>query len=317
MNARTGLLTVGLLAGLSTLAVSCGGGSSKPLTEDDYCTQRAGKECEVADTCQFSVETCKTARKLLCTMQVTAIKSTPNTPRVFHPENVPACISKAADVYKLTTIKPSDMADLADVCNYVFQGNVVKLAACMVKYDCKDRGATICDKGFCADKLVKGTGIQCPEFGAVCMPPEYCTTVGAATKCVPKKGSGEPCDATTPCLDTLRCAGGACAPLLKLNDKCTSDDDCSTDAPYCNPYAGNECGKGLTFATHSPSCSAFGDTEAAAPTGAAGSGGTPGGDGAAGSGGGGGAGGDGAAGATGAAGSDAAATADGSDGAAD
>src|SRR5882672_12148757 len=74
MNARTELLKMGLLAGLSTLAISCGGGSSKPLTEDDFCVQRAEKECLVAgtDKCSFTVDTCKAARKLLCMMQVSA-----------------------------------------------------------------------------------------------------------------------------------------------------------------------------------------------------------------------------------------------------
>jgi len=63
MNARTELLKMGLLAGLSTLAISCGGGSSKPLTEDDFCVQKSTKECEIADTCSVTATDCQTARK--------------------------------------------------------------------------------------------------------------------------------------------------------------------------------------------------------------------------------------------------------------
>jgi hypothetical protein len=316
MNLRTRPSTMMLLGLLSPiLAASCGGGGAKPLTEDDFCTQKAAKECAVANTCSTTADACQAARKQLCTTWVSSIK-TADAQRMFHSENVAACVSKAGSVYALTTIKPSDLSDLDDVCNYVFQGAVAKLAACMTKYDCKDRGATICDKGFCADKVVKGTDLQCSDLGAVCSATQFCTMVGPTMKCVNKKGTGETCDATTPCDDTrmLRCTGGACGPLLKLNDKCCSDADCAATAPYCNPYAGYECTTGLTFATHSPSCSAFGDTMATAPagtptctTGAAGTGG----GGAGGGGAGGGAGGAGGAGGSGGSGSDAAAGAGG------
>lgn len=271
MSARSGfLLTFGVLASVSTLLVGCGGGSAKPLTEDDFCTQKAGKECKtIVDTCSASATDCQTARKQLCLAWVDSVKSVAGTPRVFTPANVGACLSKTESVYKQTLIKPADLAALDDVCEYVFQGDVAKLDACMVKYDCKDRGATICDKGHCADQVVKSTGLQCSDYGATCSTAQYCTMVDDAKKCVNKKGAGETCDATTPCVDTLRCLNGTCQPLLKSGDKCCTNSDCPTAAPYCNPYAGFVCSTGLNFATHSPSCSAFGDTAAAAPTGTA------------------------------------------------
>lgn len=274
MSARSGfLVTFGVLASVSTLLVGCGGGSTKPLTEDDFCTQKAGKECKtIVDTCSASATDCQAARKQVCLDWVTSIKAVPGTPRKFTEANVGACLSKAESVYKQTLIKPADLAALDDVCEYVFQGDVAKLDACMVKYDCKDK-SVLCDKGFCATKQVKPTNEQCSDYGAVCQPAQYCTTVGAAKKCVDKKGTGEACDAANPCQDTLRCLNGACAPLLKSGDKCCTDSDCpstgSDPAPYCNPYAGFVCSTGLNFATHSPSCSAFGDTAATAPTGSA------------------------------------------------
>jgi hypothetical protein len=126
-----------------------------------------------------------------------------------------------------------------------------------------------------------GANLLCSDFGAVCSPSQYCTMMGAAMQCVDKKGTGVACDANTPCQDILRCVGGVCAARLMASAKCCNDNDCPTAAPYCNPYAGYECGSGLTFAAHSPSCTAFGDSEATPPagtptctaTGAAGSGG--------------------------------------------
>src|SRR6267142_3940999 len=114
MNARTELLKMGLLAGLSTLAISCGGGSSKPLTEDDFCVQKSTKECEIADTCSVTATDCQTARKKVCKDWVAAIK-TADPQRVFRPENVAACVNKTADVYRQSTIKPSDVATLDDL----------------------------------------------------------------------------------------------------------------------------------------------------------------------------------------------------------
>jgi hypothetical protein len=271
MRARTGLLlTFGMLAlaSVSTVLVGCGGGSSKPLTEDDFCTQKAGKECNtIADTCSTPPKDCQDARKQVCLDWVAAIKAVPGTPRVFTPGNIGACLDRTAAVYKQTLIKPADLTALDDICQYVFQGDVALLDTCDVKYDCKDRGNTICDKGHCATKVVKGGGQQCPEFGAVCTATQYCTKVADATMCVDKKGTGVTCDATTPCQDTLRCVSGSCVALLKSGDKCCTDSDCPTTAPYCNPYAGFVCSTGLNFATHSPSCSVFGDTAATAAVG--------------------------------------------------
>jgi hypothetical protein len=272
MSVRTGLLTIGVLASIATLSANCGGGGgSKPLTEDEFCTQKAGKECnKVVDSCSITSATdCQTARKKVCTDWIAAIKAVPGTPRIFTPANVGACLNKAGAVYAQTLIKPADLADLDDVCNYVFQGNVAKLSGttCMVNYDCKDRGATICDKGQCADKSVKPLNAQCSDFGAVCQPSQYCTMMGVAMKCVDKIAKGGTCSAAIPCIDTLRCTGGMCEDKLKLNDPCCTDDDCPTTAPYCNPYASYECTNGLSFATHSPSCVPFGDTNATAAVG--------------------------------------------------
>jgi hypothetical protein len=314
MNARIRLLTLSFLAGFSTLAVSCGGGGSKPLTEFDFCTQKAAAECQVASTCVVTMDACRTQREKVC---MDFVSATEVAPRVFVPGNVSACISKANSVYKQPVIKPSDMDALTDVCNYVFQGAVADLAACTTKYDCKN-SKDICDKGHCAAQMSVGANLQCANFGAVCGSAQFCKTIGAAMMCTDKGKQGAVCDAADPCLDAgFTCKGGTCVAQAGQGESCTSNADCSSTVPYCNPYASNKCSPGLTFSAGATSCNDYGGT--GSTTGAAGAGGgAAGGDGAAGSSGAAGAGGsDAAAGSSaGAAGSDAA-TADGSDGATD
>jgi hypothetical protein len=286
MNTCIRLWTLGILAVTSVGLSACGGGGSAPLSEDDFCSQKADKECIVTDLCSSDKDDCKAARKTACLSWVASIKAVPNTPREFVPANIGACINKTDSVYKKTVIKPADLADMDDVCNYVFQGDVKKDEACTTKYDCQ--GKVICDKGFCADKSVKGKDAQCSDLGAVCGTGQYCADVPPTKRCTDKAKTGETCSATVPCVEADYCAAdGKCALLLESGDACTASSDCGGAAPYCNPYAGNECSNGLTFATHSPSCAPFGDTDAA-PTGGAGTGGGAGmggGDGSAGTGG--------------------------------
>jgi hypothetical protein len=265
MNTRTGLLMISriaLLAGLSTLAVGCGGGSkAAPITEETYCTQRATAECAtVAVTCSVATpQDCETMRAALC-MQEGATIVAADAARVFDPTKVPACVAKAKSVYGLPLIKPSDLADLANVCNYVYHGDAAMMAACTTKYDCKD-ATVICDKGECATQVIKAANLQCSDHGAVCGASQYCSMTNATDYvCVNKASVGQPCSAATPCGSGLYCTNGTCQLSLGINAKCCTDSDCSADFPYCNPFAGYACGKGLTFATHSPSCVPFGDT---------------------------------------------------------
>jgi len=180
MNVRARLSTtmfLGLLA-VPLLVAGCGGGggSSKPLTIDDFCTMKASAECSVAATCVVPMSDCTAKRKSVCMSFVTAANV---APRVFVPGNVGACISKATSVYALPVIKPSDTDALADVCNYVFQGAVADLDTCTTKYDCKN-AHDICDKGHCAASKAVAAGAQCGNFGEVCPSTQYCKAVGAA-----------------------------------------------------------------------------------------------------------------------------------------
>src|SRR6185295_20238083 len=148
MKTRTWLGRAARAASLAmTMAMAMtgcgGGGGSTPLTEDQFCTQKAAKECQVTDRCGLQTKDgCLAQRKAACLAFAAASKV---APRVFHPENVGNCVNKTGTVYAKSTITPSDLADMNDACNSVFRGDVEMAAVCTVKYDCKATSA-ICDK---------------------------------------------------------------------------------------------------------------------------------------------------------------------------
>jgi hypothetical protein len=267
------------------LLVGCGGGGGgKTLTEADFCMQKAAAECQVTSICLTSMSLCTMQRQTACMMFAADAKASGK--RVFVPGNVSDCINKTTSAYKKTSpITPSDMQAVDDACNYVFQGKgVVNVDMCDVKYDCANK--VICDKGLCATQ--KNVSSACSNPGDTCPSDQYCAqNASSVYVCMPKGMSGATCSATTPCVDSLRCAGGSCTDRVASGGSCTSNADCATSAPFCDPYAGNKCDLGLSFASGSPSCSAFGGTTGAGGT----SGGTGGGGGSGGGAGSGGAGG--------------------------
>jgi hypothetical protein len=267
-------MIVGAGTGLFT---GCGGGGGgKQVTESDFCAQKADAECQVTSICLTDASLCKMQRQTLCTMFATNAKASGK--RVFVPGNVADCINKTKDAFKKTSpITPSDMATVDEACNYVFQGKgVVNVDMCDVKFDCANK--VICDKGFCATQ--KNVTSGCGNPGDVCPSDQYCAqNMSSVYVCMPKGMSGTACDGTKPCVDSLRCAGGSCTDRVASGGTCASNADCATSAPFCDPYAGNKCDLGLSFASGSPSCSAFGGTTGAGGTsgGTGGSGGSGGG----------------------------------------
>jgi hypothetical protein len=253
----------GLLAGCG------GGGSSKPLTESDFCAQKADAECQVTDRCVTTKDACKAERMALCTAFASAAKASGK--RKFVAENVGTCINKTTAVFaKTSAITPADTADMDDACNYVFQGTgEVQIAECTVKYDCA--GRVVCDKGFCANATTSAVNAPCAGPGAVCAMGSYCAPNASGNLvCTAKGMTGATCSATAPCLETLRCASGTCRDRLEAGSDCTSNDDCLAAAPYCDPYAGNKCDTGLFFAPNSTSCDDFGVTGGTPGTGGSG-----------------------------------------------
>jgi hypothetical protein len=289
------LVQAAAMAGL--LAGCGGGGSSKPLTETDFCNQKAEAECQVSDRCVTDKDACKADRMTVCTMFVADAKASGT--RFFTEGNVSNCINKTKSVYaKTAPITPTDMNDVSDACNYVFQGKAKVTEACTLKWDCADK-SHICDKMLCAPKVTKNSGDLCGNPGEICNTGSFCMMNGATYMCMARVASGMPCNTTMPpCLESLRCAAGTCADRVASAGSCSSNDDCISTAPFCDPYAGNKCDPGLSFAVGAPVCNDFGGSGSgpgtggqggtAGSTGTGGSGGAGGGSGGRGGGGGGG-----------------------------
>jgi uncharacterized membrane protein YgcG len=280
MTRRT-LAGVAAIAGL--LAGCGGGGSSKPLTESDFCAQKAEAECQVADRCVNNKDACKTQRMTACTAFATQAKASGK--RMFVAANVGNCIGKTNAVYaKTSPITPTELADMNDACEYVFQGKgKVNVDMCDLKYDCD--GKVICDKMFCA--MTTNVTAGCGNPGDTCPAGKYCAPNSAGNPvCTDRAMMGTACDAK-PCLENLHCAANLCAERVAAQGSCSTNDDCAPAAPYCDPYAGNKCDPGLSFSPGSPSCADYGG----GGTGTGGSGGGAGGSGGGAGGSGGGAGG--------------------------
>lgn len=241
---------------LAVASSSCGGGSGGGLTTDQFCGQKAEKECQVVARCVTAdMAACLAKRKSVC---LTFAASQSVAPRIFRPGNASNCLDKTRDLYaKPTAITAAELATMEDLCSYVFQGDVKKEQPCMVKYDCE--GSFICDKGLCATKVVKGADALCGNPGEVCAAGLYCTMVMAVQKCEPKKAAGDSCDGTAPCLESLRC-DGTCKERVASGQACGNSDDCVPAASYCDPYVGNICDLGLSFGTGAATCRDYGGT---------------------------------------------------------
>jgi hypothetical protein len=272
---------------LTTLVGAGCGGSSKPKTVDDFCKEKVTAECQkVATKCVSSVDTCVANRLSLC--HDFAAQAQASGTRNFIPGNIGNCVSKTESVYgKNGAITPADLDSVDEACNWVFQGNAKELDACTVRFDCLDKNQ-ICDKGLCAKPVNKNKGDLCGNPGEVCKTGAFCQMMAATTyKCADKASLNQTCSEDIPCKEDLRCALGSCADRVGNTGSCSSDDDCDTAAPFCDPFAGNKCSQGLLFASGSNSCAGF-TNPGSVTTGAGGhgGGGSGGASGAAGSGGG-------------------------------
>ncbi len=265
-----------VLAAWVAAAPGCGGGSSTPITEDDYCTQKATAECQVAPTCVSVVSACQMQRHSAC-LAVNAASKSPT--RLFVPGNVGACISQTNSVYAKTLSGVATQADITamnDKCAYVFQGN--STTTCTVKYDCKDQ-SQICDKGICAKSMQVSKGAFCVSPGQVCSSDSYCATDPATNQltCLAKAAQSAPCSATVPCVDPFRCDSTSltCVPKLMSGEFCGSSADCASTVSYCDPYAGCKCDPGLKFAGGASACVDYGGSPSGAVTPACGAGSSP------------------------------------------
>ena len=284
MNAtwRNVRLILGMSA-LSILGTGCGG-DSKPITQIDFCIQKATKECAgVGDRCLATPGACRTKRVAACEAFVAAQQATPNAAaRPFRPDRVGDCLKRTEEAYEKAIITPAERALMDDACARVFSGKAKESEACTVSdYECD--GALICDLGFmrCAPKKVVAADSGCNNPGESCPTGQYC--VGTPRDCTPRVGSGQACDATNLCVENLRCLSGTCRERISLGATCALDSDCALNAPYCDKYNGSICLLGFTPAVGTNECvDGFGGLDTTGGTGGAagGTGGAGGDDGA-------------------------------------
>jgi hypothetical protein len=253
-----------------TVGLGCGGGAG-PITQAEFCAQKATKECDgVAMACLSDPAACKTKRVAACEEFAEAQQAPPSSAvlRPFRPDKANACISKAAEVYNKALITPEDRAALDDVCARVFSAQRND-ATCNNDYECDVN--QVCDALFntCAKKKSVAADDFCNNPGDVCPAAQFCNTA-VPRKCVPRLTVNMACDPTNPCAESLTCAAGVCAAGATNGKPCTADSDCATASPYCDPYNGNLCTSGFRPSTGSKECVvAFGGADTTGGTGGA------------------------------------------------
>ncbi len=246
-------LTTAVLTGVLSVACTASQGDKYP-TYDTMCDDVAAHECQVAGRCVVSADACKTARKKVC---LDGAAAAIQAGRRYTAARAEDCVNKSKETYALTSITPTDKGTLDDVCQRVYAGSADKGGTCKTSYDCS--GSLVCDKGHCGEKTEKKKGDGCANPGEVCEAGTFCQTQADVKICAAKKAKGDACDATTPCLEDLRC-NTMCTDRLGVGAQCASDADCSASAPYCDEAANKICTPGLSFAVGSPDCRAYGAT---------------------------------------------------------
>jgi hypothetical protein len=243
------------------LAMGCGD-ENKQLSPSDFTTEYAKRVCDgVSSACLIPATSC-TAGQLSARALVD--QAAVGAGRVFMSANAEVCLAKVNAVYgqlkqHLIGLTAADLQGVQDSCADVYRGLRVARGPCAVDQDCVS--GLICDAskgtptGMCAVKSEKVEGVGCANLGETCAPGFYCSNSTGVLACEARPGLAAACSATTPCLETLRCAAGICVAQLELGNPCTTDQDCSTG--LCEPYA-HKCADDVRYAQGTPACQAMG-----------------------------------------------------------
>jgi hypothetical protein len=245
------------LAVVLAASASCRG-EPKPLTPNQYVTQRAEIECAaISAACLMPASTCMVGRQ---TQHATEYQNAIGSFREFIPDNAEACLDKVGDVYgKLNqgavALLGSEYLAMQAVCASVYRGAKAAYEACTSTLDCET--PLICDKGLCGAAKLVAPGAGCANIGEYCPPGSYCSSTATTGVwfCSAKVGAQGHCDDATPCLESLRCSANVCAARLEIALPCATDGDCASG--FCEPYA-LKCANDIRFASGTPACSAMG-----------------------------------------------------------
>jgi hypothetical protein len=223
------------------------------LTQIEYCNQYAQNVCAgVVRACLITEATCTAGRLAECSQQAQE-----NVGRDFIPANAEAYLSKVNAAYgKLKqgalTLGASEFQALDQARGKVYRGTVLANGVCAADADCLD--PLICDKNHCGTASTVAQGAGCANTGETCPPNFYCGESAGVRLCVTKVVLGGACEAY-PCMENLRCLGGACAVQLGIGQVCTADQECTSG--FCEPYAAM-CALDVQFGNRSAACVALG-----------------------------------------------------------
>ena len=229
-----------------------------------FCVAKAAAECQIAPTCAVDPAVCATVREAKCNAEAAA--ATINGTRAYVPNNAQACIDAVTQVYGIGKVLLSDLTaagSMGDTCARVFEGTVDKNKACTSDFEClAGRFCSPVQPGakqlVCADRSEVEFGGFCANPGSVCASGSYCKLIpGGAAQCTSDAQAGEFCDAATTCVESHHCVANACTARQAPGQPCVSNDDCSPIAGFCDPYAGNICTVGFTFATGALDCHGY------------------------------------------------------------
>ena len=261
-------LGMAFFAAASALAGCSPAATANPLADiAGFCQEKATAECQIAALCTIDPTTCTNARDSLCMSDATS--ATASGVRTYDEANAKACLDAVNHAYSgdqaifipYATIEgPGSTTDL---CNRVFTGNLALHTICQTDYDCA--GSAICVPAIpgstshvCEDAVTVTMGGLCDNAGSTCATDLYCAvqTSGLA-ECEPAAGLGASCADGVACVSEALCgASQTCIARQQSGGGCSSDDQCATAAPYCDP-ADSVCSLGLTFAAGSNDCVAF------------------------------------------------------------
>jgi hypothetical protein len=268
-------LAVGVVSVVSAITGVLGVGCSSagPVTQSEFCTQKAQAECGtggqtgggVVGVCDgLTTEACVSARTSTCIAETNvAIQNG----RTLNPNNIPACLNAISSAYgnlgfntsqdvPYTAVGPATIA-IANVentsqntvfytCESVYEGNIQANQACTSSFDCAN--GNVCEPAnggakayVCAPAINVADGESCGSAGSVCQTGDVC---------VVNKLGEYLCEASS-------------ASLGGRGDSCSSDLQCDpSSAGFCDIYApkganGNTCQLGYQFGL-GYDCEAFG-----------------------------------------------------------
>jgi hypothetical protein len=244
---------MGAFAAVAGVAFACSS-TPGPLYPQisDFCNAYASATCGESTNCATPMAACVNEQAQICTSSAQAATSDGN--RQYTAANAPACVNQAQSVYSNAVVSFASTTSLLATCANVFVGSVALGGACSSNYDCvgaytgTSAAGVICDQAKCVQESTVQAGPTgyCGEPGQVCATGSYCNTAKSPAVCTLGGSAGTPCNVTTPCGPSLRCAG-VCEPLATQGETCTQNSDCDPSVPFCDVFDGFVCTTGLIF----------------------------------------------------------------------